>query len=219
MKRIAKSRTGGATGSQPNIFWHCLLVGALLAVAASFFYFRHQLVQRAERDAEVIGSFLTVMLQERPKKRNLDRWHDSSLILVAAAGQFQASNDGDLPARWSDDLLADRGSPLTDPLIVVTVQISAAGYIPAIDLPAEDNFQIWPGFVCLPEAREGYLEQTESLTSDQVVVGAGRPEFAIVYWAENLNRGEAGPVAAFKCLDSLNGYDRPDFILSQAGGT
>lgn len=209
-------RQAGTASHRPSLFWHGLLVGLLLAVAVGFFYFRHQLVSRAERDAAAIESFLDPVAERRSKNRNLERWHDSSLVW-AAIDQFRAARGGNLPTHWSDSFLPDRASFLAANDTTVTIMPVSDDRRPAIDLPVEGRFHVWPGFTCRAEARRDYLGQTASLSYDRVIARAGGFSFAIVYWAEDAKRTETG-AGAIKCLDSLGGYDQPDFIFDQMGG-
>ncbi len=132
--------------SRPSVLWHYVLISLLLIVIVSFFYLRHRLVQRIDRD---IIRFQSVLDSTPPKQisaRNLRRWHDSSLIF-ATIKDFQAENNGDFPKRWDDELLNARNTALAGSRDITIQSASDKGLtvdnLP--DLPNEDYFHIWPG--------------------------------------------------------------------------
>ena len=204
---MPKSKRTGSVATRPSIIWHFVLAGLLLVVVVNFFYWYNRLYQRAERESKIVQSVLVTTPPKQNIGRNLQRWHDSSLIFVAIKN-FQAENNGSLPARWDDTLL----NPQNDSLASdheATIQ-NAFGQ----DLPDADYFHIWPGYVCSEDQQASYWENRGELTYDQIIKGGDDSDFAVVYGAEEPY--DAPDILAYgKCLDSLNGLDNPDFIFKQ----
>ena len=206
---MPKPKRTGSVATRSSIVWHFVLAGLLLVVVVNFFYWYNRLYQRAERESEVVKSVLVTTPPKQNIGRNLQRWHDSSLIFVAIKN-FQAENNGSLPAHWDDTLL----NPQNDSLASgheATIQ-SAFGqdlpYANALSLPDADYFHIWPGYVCSEDQHVSYWENTERLAYDQVIQGGDDSDFAIVYGAEE-PYDNPDILAYGKCLDSLNGLDSP----------
>ena len=89
MQNLGKTET---TANRLDIVWHCVLVSLLLLVIINFFYLKHRLIERIERELEVLGLVFQAVPAKQSIHRNLDRWHDSSLIFVAIK-DFQAENN------------------------------------------------------------------------------------------------------------------------------
>ena len=214
---MQNSGTTESVEARPKILWHCVLIGLLLAVVASFFYFRHRLIQRAERG----GAALAPAFQSLPVKqgigRNLQRWHDSSLMFVALA-DFQIENDGNLPAHWDNSLFdLSRGALASidsDKITIRSASDNSLSVTNSVELPDEDIFHIWSGYICIEDQRESYREDLGELTYYQIIKRGGNADFAIVYGAEMPDL-DSGDLIYVKCLDSLNGVDSPNFIFKQ----
>ena len=198
----------------PGIFWHCLLGVLLLAAVANFFYMFQRLSERVEREEEASAEVFERVPAQQRSERNLKRWHDSSLIFYAV-DNFRSENDGRLPPSWDGELLDTRGYPLKDG-VDIQFQSGVGKNLSTPPLPEEEHFHIWPGHVCSEDQPAGYWENMGGLTYDRVIGGGGDSDFAIVYGAENPgNESPSDFVEYIRCLDSLSGPDRPDFILKR----
>ena len=209
MRNAQKHSKYGRSG----IFWHCLLAVLLLAVIGNFFYMFHRLSQRAEREVEILGEIFVWVPAKQKSARNLQRWHDSSLIFYAV-DSFQADNNGRLPTRWDDELLDSRSASLSD--VDIQFQNADDRSLSEAVLPEEDHFHIWSGRICSENQPESYWENMEELTYDRILQSGSGSDFAIVYGAEKPDSDLEQDFAEYiRCLDSLGGSDSPDFILKR----
>lgn len=213
MQNLGKTET---TANRLDIVWHCVLVSLLLLVIINFFYLRHRLIERIEYELEVLELVFQTVPAKQKIHRNLDRWHDSSLIFVAIK-DFQAENNNSLPKRWDNALLGSQKEFLAEDKHTVTIQDADYKNLPAdrfADLPNEENFHIWPGRICADNQQENYWENTGELTYSQILQEGSNSDFAIVYGAEE-PYSTPGILIYGKCLDSQHGPDGPAFIFKQ----
>lgn len=200
-------------------FWPFVLVALLVAVWAIFSLSWQQLVQRVNREAQAGVIVLNRIPRERRMTRNLSRWRDSSLIFATLNSQlrrgFPPGRADGLFNAW-DDLMANGN-------VVITIQPQFDGGLSAAALPAlsadlnEDHFHVWPGFICAADPAQGYLKDDGGLIYEQVVEGSRSSQFAVVYAAERLGPKESNS-NFIKCLDSLHGFDSPDFVFEWTWG-
>ena len=194
-----------AGAGRPSIFWHCVLIVMLLAVAAGFFYLRHRLIERADREVERVSEVLETAPGKPRLAGNIARWHDSSLIF-AAVRDSQAANGGNLPEGWEDELLDS---------LEIGKSVTTARSQTGLSLPEaeEDEFHVLVGHVCSENPPEGYWENEGELAYAQIIEKSDDSAFAIVYGAEESSSGSAKYI---RCLDSLGGFDDPAFIFKEA---
>ena len=203
----------GPADRRPGIFWHCLLAVLLLAVIGHFLYRFHRLSQRVEREEEILAEQIQDVPSKQKFARNLQRWHDSSLIFYAVA-DFQAENDGRLPSGWDDGLLDPRGVPPSG--VYIRFQSVDERSLLEISLPGEEHFHIWPGRICGGDRPEDYWENAGELTYERIIESGGDSDFAIVYGAEKPENDFKPEFAEYiRCFDSLGGPDGPDFVLKR----
>lgn len=200
---------------------HYIAIFLILLATAGFFYTRHRLVEYTDvqLDRESAPIFEDVPDGQR-MLRNVGRWHDSSLIF-ATLESFRAENGGGLPASWGeindslDDLFyTDFSDRFNETAGGVKIQNPPVGG----DLPSGNNFHIWPGYACAGETHDGYRVAVAELTYGKVIERGTDSDFAIVYGAEapdslGLDLADESKAGLIKCLDSVGGYDDPDFVF------
>lgn len=191
------------------------IVGSLLlAVLAIVFLYLFDL----RRDAGVLADELGEVPSLRLEGRNIERWHDSSLIFIAV-DDFRSAN-GRLPESLGD-LFDSQDNALElsfyrdyrdDYPQQISIQGSTSLFNTGFtDLPDEEQLHLWPGFVCAEDRRDDYQQLADDLTYSWILGDGGDgSDFAIVYGAEGY-----GETRTVKCLDSLGGTDTPDFIFKR----
>lgn len=205
--------------NRPSIIWHCILVGLLLVSIASFLYLRHRLFQQVSRWDERSNQQLEGLRSFSSINQALLVQHESNLVFVAIS-DFQSENNK-LPSLTNEIIerrLEALGGDLANRDLIITIQnISNASLsnIEAIALPGHEDLHIWPGFACNEVNRENYHKNTEEVAYNQLIETGSQTDFAIVYGVQIGFYASENPYTNtyVKCLDSQNGFDKPDFII------